>query len=71
MHDKGQRFVARYHEKRLHTSHLSSLPIIQLLPLPETMLARGQARFSSEKCGVIDLNQHGFCQIWNRQQKKP
>ena len=34
------------------------------------MLARGQARFSSEKCGVIDLNQHGFCQIRNRQTEK-
>jgi hypothetical protein len=54
----------------------SEQPFIQLandlaLPLPETMLVHGQARFSIEKCGVIDLNQHGFCQIRNRRQKKP
>ena len=28
--------------------------------LPAMTLARGQARFSSEKCGIIDLNQCGF-----------
>jgi hypothetical protein len=54
----------------------SDQPFIQLvtdpaLPLPVMMLASWQVRFSSGYCGVIDLNQHGFCEIRNRQQKKP
>jgi hypothetical protein len=41
-------------------------PFIQLandpaLPLPIMMLASWQVRLSSDRCGVIDLNQHGFC----------
>jgi hypothetical protein len=41
------------------------------LPLPIIMLASWQVRLGSGSCGVIDLSQHGFCQIGKRQQKKP
>jgi hypothetical protein len=41
------------------------------LALPVMTLARGQVRFASGSRAVIGLSQHGFCQIINRQQKKP
>jgi hypothetical protein len=60
MHEKERRFTALFHEKRPQTSHISSLPMIQLLPLSVIMLASGQAQFSSGKWVTIDLNQCGF-----------
>jgi hypothetical protein len=63
--------LSLFFEKRPQTTHISRLPMIQLLPLPVMMLASGQAPFSSGQRGIINLNQCGFCKISNQQQKKP